>query len=137
MSLLITVEKIREDLDLDTGTEVRHLICRLPTGLSVQLTIEAQDLSKVVQAIAQHRLQNNQAVPVTIDPDMIVPTVEERSSIEPVTFGGEEPPPPPAYVEIRRPRVEKDEWGYPIVPGMADPGELPNGEGDEDGVGQA
>lgn len=132
-----------QEMDLKDGSLSHFIVLQLPSGILVKALISDDSAQAVVHA------QVTGGAPPPPEPVKEFSnwplTDQEEGNVH--VFGGEdetpskyvEPPLSPAIPKSRIVRVEKDEWGYPIVrrTGAIDSNMVTGGnDPDEDGVGQ-
>lgn len=136
-----------QEMNLEDGSMAHFLVLRLPSGVSIKALVSDESAQAVIYAKVNGGAPPHPATPSPVPSPLIAereaPLNEDGDAL---IFGGEdvplatvEPPPAPLPPRNRITRVEKDEWGYPIlrVRGGQDPGEVVGGmDPDEDGVSQ-
>jgi len=159
VSFLVELVTMSQEMSLEDGSVTNFIVLRLPTGTLVKALISDESASQVVHA----KVTGTSAPPVTVAPlaAPTPPSVKELTGTagdnfsltedSALVFGVAEAKPiaptpqqtvqhaPPPLPRRKATRVEKDEWGYPILrtPGGVDVNEVIGGrDRDEDGFGQ-
>jgi len=157
MAFYAEILTMTQEMNLEDGSMAHFLVLKLSTGVMVKALVSDESAQAVVYAKVNGTPPPPRSADKMSGDPVVVPAapvqhsngfhdVVETDDGPAMIFGGEapsvrvEPPPvPKSPVRNRIVRVEKDEWGYPIVQsqGGQDPGEVVGGlDPDEDGVSQ-
>lgn len=160
--LVVTVIALTQKLDFETGETKNYLVLRLPSGGSLQASIDDETVKHVALAATQEGPNVYAPPPARPAPIPDLPSDSEPWNPTPKEFGGDyaggvelppepaapEPPPQPqaapsnlfrgdnGKLVVPSRTVPKDEAGNPIVRTQngVDPARFVNPGGDEDGV---
>lgn len=152
MSFSVEVTTMTQEMNLEDGSMAHFLVLRLPTGALIKALVSDESAQAVVYAKVSGTAPPTQAAAVPRASSESFEPAADGIDGDTMVFGGmaeiplsdrmalkaeQDFTPPPQKNRIVR--VEKDEWGYPIVrtQGGQDPGEVVGGsDPDEDGVSQ-
>jgi len=141
----ISITGLSQEFDLQTKEQVNFAIFRMPNGKTFRAKIEEETVKDILSLnfspAGVSAVQDAPALPSS----SLAPEYEDETHV----FGGEQlapvqepaPPPPPEVKSMKPIFAGRDEAGYPklIYPNGIDPSTvtgIPDGAGDEDGIGQ-